>query len=371
MSLYSGFTDETGNSGVEMDLRQPWFRTATLLVPSSKAQELGAGIANLAGAVGRELHGSELGVGGLAPIAGQLEALVRRHQCRFIFTNVEKMHLAAMKFADTVMDTGNNRAVAWWDYWVPMQRWYFAHVLEFLLGTKGERQFWLAYRRKDIERFRTVVFGVLARLQTEVRDPRTRELLHDALEWALVHPDEVLAKRSNMDSPNVVSFTLLLGATNSLLERLDARVDHFIYDEQDQFGKCFAESFEMLRVACLSYRSPFLTPEIKAFDRFAPAFAQASGADAPALQLVDVILWLHKRVIENGTTGDAGCDALVEVARSVAEVSVFSRDRLADDVRTAHNELQSRSFTPQQLEKGRRLQELMERDRLARMKSPE
>jgi len=96
------FTDETGNSGLNMfDRNQPFFWTGTLLTPVDwDALHPAIHQACLSRAGCAELHGNQLGFAGIERIAGKLMQLFQRYKVFFLFTRIEKQHLVATKLGD-------------------------------------------------------------------------------------------------------------------------------------------------------------------------------------------------------------------------------------------------------------------------------
>src|SRR5437588_6978502 len=108
------YTDETGNTGLNLfDEGQPFFWTGTLLAVTDLDRLDPAIHQACLSRVGRsELHANELGFSGIEKIAGKLQQLLFRYRAQFIFTRLEKTHLAGTKFVDTLLDSGINQAVS-------------------------------------------------------------------------------------------------------------------------------------------------------------------------------------------------------------------------------------------------------------------
>jgi len=207
------YTDETGNTGLNLfDPWQPFFWTGTLLTPVD-LDRLDPAIhrACLERVGCTELHGNQLGLTGIEKVAGKLQRLLYRYRMRFLFTRVDKKHLAGTKFIDTLMDSGINQAVSNLHYGVRFHRLYLAQAIVALLTIEDRREFWEVYAKADAKGFVRTLLRLKGRVETYIEDPRTRQLLLDAIAWALVHPEPLLeGTRSEMDSPNVVALTLLI-----------------------------------------------------------------------------------------------------------------------------------------------------------------
>jgi hypothetical protein len=192
------FTDETGNSGLNLfDRNQPFFWTGTLLTPidwDSLPSAIHKACLERAGC--GELHGNHLGLQGIEKIAGQLIKLFQRYKARFIFTRLEKRHFAALKFVDTLLDSGLNKAVSNFHYGLRFNRLYLAHIVVALLDSADREEFWnLVYPSGDATGFCRILRRVEGRVHSNVQDQRTlqdqrtRQLLLDAIAWGIIHPE--------------------------------------------------------------------------------------------------------------------------------------------------------------------------------------
>ncbi len=108
------YSDETGNSGNNLfDPGQPYFWTGTLVCEGDVDREgakLHATCLQLSGQ--SELHGNKLGLSGIEKIAPILQELLSKVKAHYLFTSIDKHHLAATKFFDVLMDSGVNHAIS-------------------------------------------------------------------------------------------------------------------------------------------------------------------------------------------------------------------------------------------------------------------
>jgi len=126
------YTDESGNTGLNLfDRNQPYFFTMTLAAKQDLNLLAAAQVARRCQLLGVDrLHAAELGLGRLSLIAGELLDFLMEATPLFVVTRVEKHHVAAMKFVDTVLDSGNNSAVGGLHYWARPMRLRLALDLE-------------------------------------------------------------------------------------------------------------------------------------------------------------------------------------------------------------------------------------------------
>src|SRR5713101_7797730 len=108
------YTDESGNTGLNLfDPAQPWFWTGTLVSGVSVQQRGDAILRQLCASVGVQvLHARQLGPAKIESIASALKELLAEIDARFVFTAIEKRHLASGKLADTVLDSTMNQGMS-------------------------------------------------------------------------------------------------------------------------------------------------------------------------------------------------------------------------------------------------------------------
>src|SRR4029077_5569829 len=149
-----------------------------------------------------ELHGAALGLPKIEMIAPDLQRFLESVQARFVFTQLEKAHVASTKLVDTVLDSGTNQAVSTMHYGFRGLRLPLAHIITECMTTRDQEDFWEAYRTRDGETFAQVVRRVDAKFHAQVVDRRLKGVLGDAFAWAVAHPIEVLDfKRDEGDAP--------------------------------------------------------------------------------------------------------------------------------------------------------------------------
>jgi hypothetical protein len=153
--LYA-YTDESGNTGLDIFNRdQPVFYTLTLFSKSDLNLSSRSVVDEWCNRLGvPELHAGELGVRRLATIAPDMLTFIMTERPLFLMTAVEKRHMAAMKFADTVLDAGLNKAMSSMHYNARPFRLRLALDLASHMTPRMERAFWAAYEKQDLSGFR-------------------------------------------------------------------------------------------------------------------------------------------------------------------------------------------------------------------------
>jgi len=160
------YSDETGNSGNNLfDPGQPYFWTGTLVCEADVDREGAKLPAKRLALSGRsELHGNKLGLSGIERIAPILQELFSKVKAHFLFTSIEKHHLAATKFFDVLMDSGVNHAISNLQYAYRTLRLSLAVQFIQMVDDLDRREFWEAYESSDKEKFRGILQRVLERL---------------------------------------------------------------------------------------------------------------------------------------------------------------------------------------------------------------
>ena len=366
------YTDETGNSGLKLfDPNQPYFWTGTLLTPID-LDDLDPAIhrACLSRAGVRELHGNHLGFAGIERIAGKVSTLISRYDAHFLFTRVDKSHLAATKFVDTLWDSGINMAVSNLHYGIRVNRLYFAHLIVAFLDIDDREEFWAVYETGDCKAFVRILMRLEGRIETHVDDPRSRQLLLDAIKWAMLHPEPLLeGTRSELDAPNIVALTLVVHELHRLNEETGLTVATFIHDEQQQFGKDLKMAFELSKkYGSANATHPLaLMVDLKDMSTFECDFRQAKSMQSFGLQLLDVALWLTKRFTDKPDSVRGKCRELAEQIHGCSHISEFTYKAMFGEVLRGFEWLYSQPLTPEMEARGRKFLNEVESIRLEKM----
>jgi hypothetical protein len=302
------YVDESGNTGLELfDANQPALYYGVLCTRTNLdviAQPLLRDLRRELGV--NRLHANELGVARLSTIAPRLAKFSKKNDLRFSLLKVQKPDHAIICFFDQVFDCGMNEAVPWHHYFTPL-RYVLLFNIAHLFDEPLARKAWSARRERNPARCAEMLVklceDLLARIN-RLPDARSRELIGGALQWAAARPHEISYGVANYDSalqisPNLVGFQQVLQviATQSAAHlRAVARIT---VDRQTEFNKSQAELAEWYRR--LRGHKTEMGPGMPSFDyshipEAPPTFAP--GDASAGLELVDVTLWIAKRLEE-------------------------------------------------------------------------
>lgn len=367
------YSDESGHTGVDLFTQdQPDFFTGTLLTASELDGERDSLGVVLEQHGLKELHGNEIGLRRLAVIAPFVQKLIALHDCRFVFTRTEKRHFAKLKFIYTVLDSGNNKAVTNAHAFFRPLHLPLAAALEQALGEgagQALEDFWWGFVKNKPDLFCKSLRQVRAVL-SDHPDQRLRQLLVDALDWAIEHPADVMdaPEKAAFNTPNVVALVQISHAIRIFLGNSGHTVRRFIHDRQSEIALA-AKAMHEVGARFRATENPGLV-----FPEIAPSEAindkiEMTAEPLVGLQLVDVALWLIKRTL-NGEALHVDVQALV---REIIERSMFrtmGRAQFYADYYAAMKQVANLPVTAEQLEEGQRAVKEMEESRLRRMREP-
>lgn len=290
------WADESGNSGLNVfDTGQPMFWSGTLIAPvdidsapSPHAEWLGIADAS-------ELHGKELGLGGLNTIANSIREFLQKLDCRFVFTRADKEFHVVSTFVTMVFDSDVNEAVLPIYDQVPVFRKNIARDLMQVFPSVDRREFWAAFAGRDLARFSQLLLNLELRVRESLEDKRSVELICEAFRWARTHPANIMeARLSHRDSPNARALLHLVDGVHKLVGRT-ARVVRFRHDEQPEFEQILKEDFELIKNAFGPLGSQYVSSRANPAEVFECQLEMLPSHASLGLQLIDVLLYLMSR----------------------------------------------------------------------------
>lgn len=301
------YVDESGHTGTNLfDPHQPILYYGVLSAKTNldvRAEEVVRSARHKLGV--DRLHAAEMGLRGLVEISRYLAHVQKRCQPRFDLYRIAKRDHAIISFFDQVFDQGINPAVSWTGYWTPLRYVLLIKVASLFDDDLASRA-WAArisLNNQEVERELIVICRSLLSKIDRIPDERSRQIIGDALNWAIQHAGEL---RYNCQSPrevltvtpNLIGFQLVMQGISYRLEGVRAEASITV-DQQSQFNRAqrtLAEFYAQNR------NLPwFLGPGMPSMDlRNVPTapIAFRSSRDSVGLELVDCYLWTFKRLVE-------------------------------------------------------------------------
>lgn len=260
------------------------------------------------------IHAKDLGNEKLLLIAPAVLHLQKKLDLRFDFYKVRKADHAVVCFFDQVFDSGMNKAVRWSNYWSPM-RYALLLTLATVFDEELAKAAWEARIEGDdakAERQLVAVCKVLLSRLNDIENPQARERIADALTWAAKNPDAIGYNASNSHlpkkgkksaahqiSPNIVGFQFVMKGIANRLAANTIKASRIVVDLQSEFNEAQQTLAEFFAAAAgIEFPSMGEMPTFNFDSMPSTPIEFRSGDDSAGLELVDVLLWVHRRLDE-------------------------------------------------------------------------
>ena len=302
------FIDESGHTGPNLfDESQPMLYYGVL---SSKLN-IDAVAADAVQRMRKQLsvvrlHATELGNGGLVAIAPQLFKLQTILDLRFDLYRIAKPDHAVICFFDQVFDQGMNPAMTWTGYWTPL-RYVLLLKVASLFDEELAKKAWEARLEANDGKCEKLVSDVCKEVRERLYrlpDARSRELLGDALTWAAEHPGELSYNAKTRHQklsvmPNVIGFQSVMLGIASRLKKNNRKAVRIVVDQQSQFNQAQKNLHDYYIAASkVQFETGPGLPvaDFSAIPNIPIEFS--TGSKSYGLELVDLYLWIVKRIME-------------------------------------------------------------------------
>lgn len=303
------FIDESGHTGPNLfDESQPMLYYGVLssslnidVVGASAVQRMRKTLS-----VPR-LHAAELGNGGLVSIASELGKLQRALDLRFDLYRVAKPDHAIICFFDQVFDQGLNPAMTWTGYWTPLRYMLLLKVAS-LFDEELAKKAWEARLEANDTKSEKLVSDVCDELRGRLHqlpDARSRELLGDSLAWASKHPGELSYNAKTKHDklsvmPNVIGFQFVILGIASRLRKCNRKAARVVVDQQTQFNRAQKNLHDYYIAASKVKLETGPGLPLADFTGIPDRPIEfLAGTKSYGLELVDVYLWIFKRLMED------------------------------------------------------------------------
>ena len=139
-----------------------------------------------------------------------------------------------------------------------------------------------------------------------IPDPRSREIIGDALRWASKHPDEIHHNIYGYDeklqiSPNLIGFQSVMHGVTLRLKVSGGDAVSIVVDRQGEFNKAqewIANFYRGAKEKNIPWEVGPGLPKMDLANMPNIPITCTPGAMNAGLELVDIYLWLMKRVFE-------------------------------------------------------------------------
>ena len=233
-------------------------------------------------------------------ICSDLLDSLENSQWEFYVCIINKPYISPTKFVDLFFDSFDNPGVPTLWYTTELFRHTLCLEVNNLLDTNDKKEFWDGFLSDDMPKMLKTAEIILSRIE-QVTDSRVKKVMTEGLEYAISHPKKFAlicteSKKSYKgQTPNMIAFSSLMSGTHTFCKRHSSSVKEFIHDRSDEFRGTMREYhrvFNNIDYDENKFGGPFLFKETQ-FNL--GQFNLKSSEDHPALQAVDVFLWMIQR----------------------------------------------------------------------------
>lgn len=359
MDYLTAYIDESGNSGVKIFNGSDKFHWVGVMLTSGDAESTQQRISELVRTEGfEELHGGELGFTRINRLADGLISLYEELDVRFVFTRVEREHVATMKFMDLVFDPENNKAVPSAIYNVEFYRLLTTLSVANTLTNEHRRRFWevlslgergvpqFSELMRDIQKYAWAndeyiyddelfshIFEYAAENPVEILelDITSREVKRIREEGLADESDDVFINQAKYRSANLAAFNMSIDALHKVLMDKGEIISKVVHDEQTEFDKQLKNAFDLTsKVTVMS--DPFDYPKARLMETFSSHIEFVNSSNSAGIQLIDLALWMMKKVNDSEVTLTDRCAALYDTINQRGHYNGFWLDQLTMNV---------------------------------------
>jgi hypothetical protein len=171
-------------------------------------------------------------------------------------------------------------------------------------------------------------------------------------------------------SPNFVAFCGLFGQLHDIHRQTGDTIGSFVHDEQNQFVPMFQKGWDLLsKFEGRNHPTAFMS-DWQRIESFECVLVEKSSSDSFGLQLLDICLWLLKRVIDNRQEPRGACATLFQCLTQRSKLVRLDQRDLAQKVATGSEYVNSLPFTSEDEARAKRLLSEIEESRQTRLLSP-
>lgn len=252
------------------------------------------------------LHSNEHQEHIVAEICHDLLDVLDEVEWQFFVCVIHKPYLAPTKFVDLFFDSFDNPGIPVLWYNVQLFRHALCLGVNQILSEEDAKLFWEGFLNDDMLKMLNVASKILSNID-RIQDKRMKEVMTSGLEYAINHPDEFTLICTQGKSaykgqtPNMVAFSSLMSGTHEFCKKHEASVKQLIHDRSDEFRGTMREYHRIF------HKIDHIEDELGGPVLFEEAqhnlgtFDLKSSEDHPALQAVDVFLWMIQRELKTET----------------------------------------------------------------------
>jgi len=356
------YIDESGNTGPNLfDPAQPGFYSVAAISRKDIDLVYAGDFGVLAARLGLgSLHGAQMGAARLDLVLPDVGRMIDRDGIRFFVGIINKHDLVLIKLADALFDCFENRAVPWHVYNVRTMRLLTVLKLSLIADEDCLEQFWGALMQQNPRRAQSEFVACLNKLRARIDripDRRSREIINDAIGWAVKNPDAITVhvQRSIRLShlPHLVVFPSIINAIQRQSEQWKVAVTEIRHDRESLVATALTNWHELISQAPVTVMK-WVDFEYPVGGAPGSRFSIVSSKDSAGLQLADIVLWLIRRTAETGELSSTGEVFLSRVLQN-SHPFELSLNAINETLERDLSPIMSMPMTEEQLDEGRKL----------------
>lgn len=252
------------------------------------------------------LHASQLKDDDLASIVPEILAIHKKYALTFDFFKVIKADYALISFFDQVFDCEVNQAVSPLVWGTPV-RYALLLKLSLLFDNDVLKKAWAARIELDSKEAEIQLIEICELIKNRVQllpDERSRQLIGDALQWAIDSPSNIhynVSSKADISqiTPNLIGFQFVIFGIASRLRKHKRAASKIVVDQQLQFNKeqkALADFY--VKLPNKSIQMGINLPEMNLRNVPTIPITFASSKESAGLEIVDLFLWVFMRMSE-------------------------------------------------------------------------
>ncbi|EEI3363915.1 hypothetical protein G3J27_003373 [Salmonella enterica] len=296
------YADESGHSGKNIfDERSPTYFQGSIISLGDVDPIIGEVVQHHCQKLNvPRLHSNEHQEHVVAEICNDLLDALDSIKWQFFVCVIHKPYLSPTKFVDLFFDSFDNPGIPYLWYNTQLFRHAMCLGVAELMSENDSILFWDGFLSDDMPKMLSVASNILSDIE-KIKDKRMKDVMTEGLQYAISHPDEFTLICTEGKSaykgqtPNMVAFSSLMSGTHEFCKKNEASVKQLIHDRSDEFRGTMREYhriFHKIDYIEDNLGGPILFEEAQ---YELGKFDLRSSEDHPALQAVDVFLWMIQR----------------------------------------------------------------------------
>lgn len=368
------YIDESGNTGQNIgDKNHPIFYHLALFSKYNLDLDLNGSLKNfLKSRNKKELHAAE-SPGLLEDASSIILKILEENNAYFYYAEIDKSYLAFAKLFDSLFDNEENigarRSIYQFRYLRLMLFWNFISILDDDVAFLFYKNCLMA---NSLIQAKEYLKAVCKRILSEIyklRDARSRQIIEDAVNGAKFCNDEIsLFEKEKQNRwrhlPHIVSFVPMLSAISRYSKKNKLKVHKIIHDEQEQIQRLLIDIYKNsaeygLKGIPLNLRENGSLDFTRIPEN---CFEIKDSKTSFGTQITDVCLYILTHEMSNFNFSPNRFKLYDYITTHFVDYFLFNKKVLLKELALCNTKLMNTNISPEDIEKGEKIVEQMEKD---------